>query len=70
MLTDELIRTGICENLVEVLSMFPIEMIDDFHPTRRAGSSSRSSSGGLRLNKRSWKSDASNGNWRPPCAQR
>ena len=35
MLVDELIRDGVCDDLEEALSMFPIELIDDFRPTRR-----------------------------------
>jgi hypothetical protein len=38
MLVDELIRDGVCEDLEEALSMFPIEMIDDFIPVRQTGS--------------------------------
>jgi len=38
MLVDELIRDGVCEDLEEVLSMFPIETIDDFMPARRTAS--------------------------------
>jgi hypothetical protein len=37
MFVDELIRGGVCEDLEEALSMFPIETIDDFRPARRTG---------------------------------
>jgi hypothetical protein len=35
MFVDELIRDGVCEDLEEALSMFPIESIDDFRQARR-----------------------------------
>jgi len=41
MLVDELIRGGVCEDLEEALSMFPIELIDDFRPARRTVSPRR-----------------------------
>jgi hypothetical protein len=28
--TDDLITSGVCENLSEVLDMFPLELLDDF----------------------------------------
>jgi len=30
MSADELISTGVCDNLSEVLDMFPLELLDDF----------------------------------------
>jgi hypothetical protein len=30
MSADELIASGVCDNLDEVLQMYPIEMLDDF----------------------------------------
>jgi hypothetical protein len=41
MLVDELIRDGVCEDLEEALSMFPIETIDDFGPARQTGGARR-----------------------------
>ena len=32
MTTDELIEAGICEDVVEVLRVFPVEMLADFAP--------------------------------------
>jgi hypothetical protein len=33
MTTDELIETGICEDMAEVLRVFPIDVLEDFAPT-------------------------------------
>lgn len=30
----ELIASGVCEDLEEALSMFPVELLDDFRPGR------------------------------------
>ena len=41
MTSDELIEFGVCDDFDDVFRMFPLEMLSDFNPSRRAREPSR-----------------------------